>query len=95
MLESGEGCGADVHKAISWYQLAAEQGDYARAQNCLGVLYYRGKSSLLAPNHQLAVKWFRRAAKQGFSHAQNNLGICYEDGLGAARGHVFAEEYYG
>ena len=29
-----------------------------------------------------AVKWFTAAAKQGYTQAQNNLGLCYLEGNG-------------
>ena len=135
MLEHGIGCRADVKKALTWYQLAAEQSDYARAQNCLGSVYYRGSSSSssssssvkgraaggggkgdgqqaavnanatntpantstnegIPVNHALAIQWFRKAAAQGNAHAQNNLGICFEEGLGVVRDYAAAKEWY-
>lgn len=93
MLENGIGCKADVRKAVTWYRLAAEKSDYARAQNLLGSIYYQGKGGLTV-DHQEAIKWFRKAAMQGNSHAQNNLGIAYEEGLGVVRDYVGAKEMY-
>jgi tetratricopeptide (TPR) repeat protein len=95
MMEKGIGQSIDVLKAMSWYQLAAEQGEYARAQNCLGYLYYHGADDgSIEKDFQEAVKWFRLAAEQGSSHAQNNLGICYEEGRGVVRDYAKAKELY-
>ena len=32
-----------------------------------------------------AVKWYRKAAEQNYAAAQNNLGVCYEQGKGVAK----------
>jgi TPR repeat protein len=31
------------------------------------------------------VKWFRKAAEQGYAIAQNSLGFCYANGVGVAK----------
>jgi TPR repeat protein len=61
-------------------------------------------------NYAEAVKWFRKAAEQGQSEAQYNLGWCYYDGLGveqsyseavkwvrkaAEQGHTYAQNSLG
>ena len=33
-------------------------------------------------HYEEAAEWYRKAAKQGLSEAQNNLGVMYRDGLG-------------
>ena len=45
----------------------AEQGD-ALSQNNLGVMYDQGKG--VPKDSQLAVKWYRKAAEQGYAFAQ-------------------------
>ena len=37
-----------------------------------------------------AVCWYRKAAKQGHSTAQNNLGVMYRDGHGVVQDLVMA-----
>jgi TPR repeat protein len=32
-----------------------------------------------------AVKWYRKAAEQNYAAAQNNLGVCYDQGKGVAK----------
>ncbi len=36
-------------------------------------------------DHKEAVKWYRKAAEQGYVFAQENLGIMYAVGLGVAQ----------
>ncbi len=42
----------------------------------------------------LAVAWWRHAAAHGSASALNNLGICFEDGLGVAVDMQAAHECY-
>jgi TPR repeat protein len=37
-----------------------------------------------------AAKWYRKAAEQGDTEAQYNLGLAYTKGLGAPQGFVLA-----
>ena len=41
-----------------------------------------------------AVKWYRKAAEQGHSDAQNNLGACYDEGDGVAVDKAEAVKWY-
>ena len=45
-------------------------------------------------NYTEAVKWYRKAAEQGNSVAQNNLGVCYEIGKGVAQSYTEAVKWY-
>ena len=45
-------------------------------------------------DHGEAVKWFRKAAEQGFTQAQNNLGAMYAGGQGVPRDGAVAIEWY-
>ncbi len=57
----------------------AQRGD-AGAQFYLGMMYELGEG--VPENDMEAVKWYRMAAKQGFSMAQNNLADIYGKGGG-------------
>jgi len=37
-----------------------------------------------------AVKWYRKAAEQGYADAQNNLGLMYYSGQGVLQNHIKA-----
>mgnify|MGYP006114236777 CR=1 FL=1 len=39
-------------------------------------------------NYETAVKWYTKAAKQGYADAQYLLGKTYDVGMGAPEGHV-------
>jgi TPR repeat protein len=40
-----------------------------------------------------AVKWYRKAAEQGFAQAQSNLGVCYVNGEGVTKDYVEAYKW--
>ena len=43
---------------------------------------------------QEAVKWYRKAAEQGYSAAQFNLGVCYDNGDGVDKNPSKAKYWY-
>ena len=53
----------------------AEEGD-ATAQIKVGLAFEKEE------NYEEAARWYRMAAEQGVSEAQNNLGVMYKDGQG-------------
>ena len=40
------------------------------------------------------MKWFRKAADQGYANAQDDLGICYANGEGVEQNDVEAYAWY-
>jgi len=40
------------------------------------------------------VKWYRKAAEQGYTSAQDDLGICYANGDGVEKDYVEAYAWY-
>ncbi|WP_295388321.1 tetratricopeptide repeat protein, partial [Thiolapillus sp.] len=48
--------------------------------SCLGVMYAEGQG--VRQDLKEAVKWYRRAAEQGYALAQYNLGVIYNNGQG-------------
>ena len=73
---SGMGLPMDKGKAETFWKMAANQGNNPRAQCCLGVLYQS------QGDHQQSLQYFLRAANQGESQSQCNLGIAYLSGRG-------------
>ena len=65
----------------------AEKGD-ATAQLSLGIKYKH------SGNNREAVKWFRKAAKQGNAAAQYNLGWMYAKGIGVVKDKWEAVKWY-
>ena len=45
-------------------------------------------------DHAETVKWYRRAAEQGYTKAQYNLGVRYRDGRGVPRDYVQAHMWF-
>ena len=56
------------------------------------MMYHYGRG---VPQDDLeAVKWFRKAAEQGYAKAQKNLGWMYEQGKGIPRDKSEAIKWY-
>lgn len=72
--------------AIENLTKTAEQGD-AKSQCELAKAYLEGRDAE-------AVKWFRKAADQGFAEAQGWVGALYDAGLGVMLNHFEAAKWY-
>ena len=87
--------------------LAQENGDYkkmaalllplaencdAKAQHCLGELYYYGDG--VEQSTIEAVKWYQKAAVQGLADAQCDMGFVYAHGYGVPRDDAMAIYWY-
>eukprot|EP00826_Nyctotherus_ovalis_P008807 TRINITY_DN12290_c0_g1_i9.p1 TRINITY_DN12290_c0_g1~~TRINITY_DN12290_c0_g1_i9.p1 ORF type:complete len:542 (-),score=167.04 TRINITY_DN12290_c0_g1_i9:652-2277(-) len=70
----------DVNKelALKSYKEAAELGNPI-AKNYMGLVEYRKK------NFKAAVELFRKSKELGCARAANNLGMCYEQGMGVEK----------
>jgi TPR repeat protein len=68
---------------------AAEEGN-ASAQAELGNRFLLAKP----PDYDNAVKWFRKAAEQGYARGENGMGICYANGLSVNKDEVEALKWY-
>lgn len=74
-----------------WEDLA-QKGD-PNAQFNMGKIRYLGVD-LKDADSVVAAQWYTRAAIQGYSHAQNNLGSLYRDGDGVAQDFKTAIKWY-
>lgn len=70
----------------------AQDGD-AEAQAALGLIYEQGGGG--PPDHDAAIRWYRRAARQGNALAAFRLGQMHEAGRGTARDYAKAARWYG
>ena len=61
--------------ALSDFESRANQGDKV-AQFCLAYMLKHGKG-VIEPKPNEALKWYEKAAEQGYAPAQNNLGVLY------------------
>lgn len=79
-------------EAIACLVEAAEAGDGAAACR-LGDTYREAKSGLrYSPGK--AFRWYARSAMAGDEDGQNNLGACYEHGIGCAQSYPNAVKWY-
>jgi TPR repeat protein len=74
-------------KDLKSLKALAEKGD-ARAQNNLGLRYSIGQDD------REAVKWYRKAADQGYAEAQYTLGRMYYKGQGMEKDDEEAVKWY-
>ena len=72
--------------------MAADQG-HAVSQCRIGNFYAIGKGGV-EKNEVEALKWYRKAAEQGYAEAQYDLGFMYANGLGFEKIEVEAMKSY-
>ena len=73
-------------------QRAAESGDGAAACR-LGDMYREGLGGLRYSPKQ-TYRWYAKSALAGDANGQNNLGACYEHGLGCVQSYAKAVKWY-
>ena len=66
----------DFVTAFKLSRILAEKGN-AQAQFNLGEMYEKGNG--VAHDYAEAIKWYTKSAEQGFSEAQNYLGVLYQN----------------
>ena len=68
-----------------WHLAAASPpGKHPPSQNALGVIFREGSppgSGGVQRSYPEALKWFLKAAEQGYAQSQHNVGSLYEQGL--------------
>ena len=67
----------NYQNAVTIWKKLAQSGD-ADAQYQLGNCYFFGYG--VTQNYEDAVRWYLKAANQGYTQAQNDLGILYHEG---------------
>ena len=55
-------------------------------------MYYNGNG--VPQDYGAAVRWYRKAADQGFAKAQTNLGLTYSRGQGVTQDYVQAHMWF-
>jgi len=82
---------ASIASSLNVWQESASQGD-AQAQYYVGEIFEKGMGQ--APDYELAVMWYERAAKQDYNPAKMSLGRLHELGLGVPKDLVKAMNLY-
>ncbi|MBQ2790737.1 MAG: SEL1-like repeat protein [Thermoguttaceae bacterium] len=85
--ENGVGTQASFAEASRYYRDAAEAGSGEAARRL-------GRRRYLDGDYAAAVRWFRKAAKNGDELANYYLSLCYENGEGVEKDAKKAEELY-
>lgn len=93
MYADGNGVEQDNTQALAWYMMADTHGGLAEAQYRLGVISEYGQLGV-SKDVQIAAKWYRHAAEQGFVLAQFKLGSLYDDGHGVPQDYEEATKWY-
>jgi len=70
----------------------AGMGD-VRALNNLGLLWARGVG-VPAPDYKEAMRWWKEAAKRGYSLSMNNLGLLFANGHGVQQDYAQALKWW-
>ncbi|SIS45147.1 tetratricopeptide repeat protein [Neptunomonas antarctica] len=87
---------ADIQKAISYYEMAAQQGN-SNGLLKAGMTYYSGRIKgirRIAINKTKALNYFKQAAASGIPRAQGILGSIYQYGDGVAQDYKKAFNLY-
>jgi hypothetical protein len=58
----------------------------------VGIMYFNGQG--VPQDYAEAVKWYRKAADQGYAEAQTNLGFMYANGHGVPQDYAEAAKWY-
>jgi TPR repeat protein len=87
--------GVEAQKqAVKWLRAAGDQG-HAQSQYFLGRIFATGcPEKYFHKNDEEAVKWWSRAAANGYLEAFNALGEAYFEGKGVPRDHRLAFRWY-
>ena len=80
----------DFERAFGVAQKADKNN--AEIQYIIGMCYLLGNGTKM--DEGAAMQWFRKAAVQGYSAAQNDLGNCYVNGRGVVKDEVEAIKWY-
>jgi hypothetical protein len=92
LLLRGDELKPDPVESVSWLQKAAAQ-KWTDAQLLLGETLFFGRNG--AKQDQVAaIPLLRAAADQGRLHAENLLGVAYENGLGVSKDLAEAVKHY-
>ena len=91
MYSKGIGVDKDNRKALTWYHLAADQGNVS-AQFIIGIRYGLGEG--VDRNHKKAFQWCCKAAAQNNPRAQAVLGVIYAQGEGVQNSEHLAYNWF-
>lgn len=83
----------NIRQALKYFTFVAEKENNCSAQYNVGIIYRDGGKGVVK-DPKKAVEWFRKAAEQGYSDAQDELGKCYARGNGVPKDMTKATEWF-
>lgn len=82
-------------EAYDFYYEKAVTEDDSEAQFRLGYIYFSGMPLIgIGKDYTQAAAWLEKSAKNGFDHAQNNIGEMYAFGIGVGQNYEKAFYWY-
>ena len=82
-------------EAYDFYYEKAVTEDDSEAQFQLGNIYFSGMPLIgINKDYTQAAEWYEKSAKNGFDHAQNNIGLLYAFGIGVGQNYEKAFYWY-
>ena len=91
--ENGKGIAQSDYQAAELYFKLLQQNIHASPMSA-EVRYRIARRYDELKSYTEAVKWYRKAAEQGHTGAQNNLGVRYDNGQGVTQSHTEAVKWY-
>ena len=89
------GGGAVANSTVTlWAAGSGEPRQLAQAQTGNDGHFVLGSQVSTPQDNAEAVKWYRKAADQGYADAQFNLGFMYKEGLGVQQDYVQAHMWF-
>ena len=85
---------ADAQKALERLRASSQETNATTPSENAKKLYNTGLQYYNDKNYKKAVKYFTKAALQGYATAQSNLGVCYEKGTGITKDEKIAVKWY-
>ena len=82
----------DNFEAFNWWKKAAVEHEHAESQFWLAKCYHKGWG--IIKDDSETVKWYSKAANQGYPKAQCNLGNYYRNGWGVPKDESEALKWY-
>ena len=89
IFENGIGCEKDIIKAVHWYELAVEKGNYLAMSN-LADIFRKGTGGIKV-NLARAFELYKNC---GLPYGHYRVGEFYEKGWGVEKDLAFAKTYY-
>lgn len=93
MCHKGLGGDQDFVRALNWYLESQRNLHDAISQYNAANIYYNGGRDM-RPDYEQALHWYKEAAENNYTNAQNQIGHMYQHGLGVSKDYKQALQWY-